>query len=284
MLSKETIEKFSTLLGVDKTKLENALTSDDEVEIQPTVEKTFTADQFESLQTNLKTSSYNEGKTAGQEMLIKQLKTDNELEFEGKSVDAFLDAYKTKVLTDADKHPSAKIKELNQTIEQFKTQVIPEKDQAINQLKSTIKQQKVMNQVSKYVPQNLPESITRDDALTLITNRLSFDYDDDGNEVVKRDGQVLKNDLLEPIGYKSAIEQFVAEKKWTVKPDGRGGSGNEGKDKGTPSDYKAIRSMSDMNAYFEKEGINPASSKARNMMREAEASAREAKEEFSYED
>ena len=62
---------------------------------------------------------------------------------------------------------------------------------------------------------SLPEKINQDrnDALLIITNTFEFD-DSDGKQVIKRNGEIIRNGAGEPETLDNIISGFVEEKKW----------------------------------------------------------------------
>ncbi|MCK5607932.1 hypothetical protein KAR91_38990 [Candidatus Pacearchaeota archaeon] len=115
MVKDDTLKNIASRSGIDVsddtkfTAFKEALTSDTEAEVtMPEKWHTFSDDVLTSRDKN----KYDEGKVAGIEMEIKQFKTDNKLEFEGKSVGKLVEHVKTVAVKDAGKEPEAKYKEL----------------------------------------------------------------------------------------------------------------------------------------------------------------------------
>lgn len=91
---------------------------------------------------------------------------------------------------------------------------------------------------------SFPEKMTmdRNDALLITTNTFEFD-EVEGKQVIKRNGEIVRNGAGEPEIYDNIIKSFVEEKKW-IKTNGMNGTdvnGTNGKTGLTPeSAEKAI--------------------------------------------
>lgn len=115
MVKDETLKTMATRAGIDVlddtkfTAFKEGLTSDTEVEVtMPEKWHTFTDDNIAKRDK----SKYEEGKVAGLEMDIKQFKTDNSLDFDGKTLSKLVDHIKESATKAAGKEPEAKYKEL----------------------------------------------------------------------------------------------------------------------------------------------------------------------------
>jgi len=225
-------------------------------------------------------NKYDEGKNAGEGMVIRDMKITSELDYEGKKPEMFLQKIKEKVLLDADKNPDKRVTELEGDIAILRDKTIPEKDTKIEELNGKINGLEISGDIQKHIPTKLPTGFTQDDAKLIIMDNLAFSRDDKENEVVKRNGKILKDKTRNNVGYKAAIEDFATERKWMDGSGGKGGSHDI--PGGGNSDYKSFRKMSELNAYFEEKNINSMSEKANLMRSETMKAAKEAKEEFKF--
>jgi hypothetical protein len=82
MVSKKTIEQMAKALGVDKTKLNEALTAETDIDIDIPEVKVLTPDGLRKLESE----KYEEGKEVGVEMAVKKYKTENNIQFTGKGI------------------------------------------------------------------------------------------------------------------------------------------------------------------------------------------------------
>lgn len=284
MLKKEGIEALAKSSGLSVEVLTKAISDEKEVDIEVLVSKTFTESEWETFEGSVnteKTAEYEKGKTAGSEMTVKEMKKDAGLEFEGKKKEDFIQHFKTKVLEDADKNPDSRVKELESDLKALREVSIPEKEAKIKELNQQLGQNSIMNIVDQFIPTKLPDGITRSDAKTIIKSNFEFGKDDSG-DFVKRDGEIVKDEKTRSrVSIKDAVSNFVAERKWTVAGGGGGGDDDLGGG-GTFSSAKEIRSMKDMNKFFEEKNINHLSQEAKGHISEAVKAAKEAKEDFDF--
>lgn len=113
MLDKEVIEKISGLLKIDGKTLAEAIANTAEVAIEIPDLTVFTAAEIATRDKH----KYEEGKTAGVDILIKDWKEKNGIEIDGKDPVKFLDAYKAKALKDANVEPDKKLAEAEKVAE-----------------------------------------------------------------------------------------------------------------------------------------------------------------------
>lgn len=194
---------------------------------------TYKKEEFETFKTNLSNDEYKKGKTAGEEMLIKTAKEKFELDFEGKTLDNFADAYKTKLTADLGKEPTAKIKELQSDLDKIRgnysaleTDFTSYKGQVAE--KET--RAKKDNALASYIPS---EGLKVGKDITLMalkgTAGIDIDFDDNGNAIVLKNGQVQKNEkTMEPIHPKEFITSQLTSLDLLQgqQTSGRGGGDN----------------------------------------------------------
>lgn len=290
MLTQETIKRFSSLLGFTAEELAKAITDEAERDLTPKTIKAFTQESWDALEDSIdaeKADKYNIGKGVGAEQAIKNIKKqarESGLEFEGKKPEDFISNFKAAVLKEADKNPDNRVAELEKDLKIMREETLFAKDQKINELSGIIQTNKVRSTLTKHLPSKLPGGLDQEDALLIVTSKLNFGYDEEGNEIVKQGDKVLKDSTRSPIGFKDAISDFATQKNWRVNESG----GTKGTDDDTGGgaiiDHKGIRKSSDLNKYYEKNEIHPLSQKARIIQSEATKAALEAKEEFVFDE
>lgn len=290
MLNQTTLEALALASGLNASDLKAAIQSEEEKSLEvKSPFKSFSEDDWTQFQSNIdleKKAKYDEGKTVGSEStqrgVIRELKEKVGLDYESVKPEEFISKFKAKVLTDADKNPDEQVKQLTQDLEDLRKNKIPTLENEKNTLLGQIKSSKIDGKIQGLIPTSLPKGMTKDDALVIVKNSLVFDVDEDGKEVVKKGDEILKNDMRENLGYSSAISDFATERGW--RGSGSGGNG-DGDDDGSGGsiDHKTIRTMTDMEKYFDKKGIHATGSEASKMIIEAEKAAKEAGEEFKYE-
>ncbi len=229
MVKDETLKMMATRAGVDIaddtkfTAFKEALTSDAEVEVtMPEKRHNFSEEELGSRDK----SKYEEGKLAGVEMEIKQFKTDNSLEFEGKSITKLVDHVKDAATTAAGVAPEAKYKELEikykgvVTDKETLTSDLQEKD---NQLLAFGARSGLTTALAS---KNIETTIPANKIETLFLSE--YDIVDGKHAKKKGAADVVKtDDTLIPIAYTDVYLTYAEQyaKKPSLGPGGGGGGG-----------------------------------------------------------
>lgn len=222
MLKQDTIQKIESLLKIKG--LADAIKSDAEVDLTIDDLHVFTEDEIKIVKGN----SYKDGKKAGVEMDVDDVKKELGLEFQGKTVKGLVNAIKEKTLADANIQPNEKVKELNEkvtnlqaTIKDFETK-IAEKDAEVVGVK-------INGELYKYIPEfgeNAP-ALAKDEILQLMKANGYEPKLENNKTVFYKNGQLVKDKLENPVEAKDVVTTFLTEKKLVVNdptPGGRGGS------------------------------------------------------------
>jgi hypothetical protein len=241
-------------------KLQEIMTSEDEVEIETDPVHVFTDDEKQTLENNMKKDGYNEGKTAGSEMTIKEIKQMEGLDFEGKTADKLVENLRAKIQSDAQKKPNEQVEEWKQSYNQLKKTYETEK-QALNQQLQSLQSEKKDIEITEKLKQGFGKlnNIDAGDAALIAKNTYNFDFDDNGNVIVKNGNQTLKNNVGEPRDYREVLTELAQYKNWLEK-DGRGGGNSTGGGNGS------FKTKQDLFRYMEKEGIEPDSQQGQEMI------------------
>lgn len=211
--------------------LKEVLSKEDEVEL--TIEKVnvLNNDQLEEIKNNVreeqKTLSYGEGKTAGQEMTIKDLKKMWGIEKDGKSPESLFKYVNDKVATEAKVPVDEKVKELNSSLDSLRKTYESDKENYENKLKQKegeLNSYKITTELIQHTPQDI-KGISPKQAATLFKTDHLLEYDDTGGIVVKKEGKVLKDAMEKPFALKDVYTDYLKSNNW-LGGDGRGG-GNE---------------------------------------------------------
>lgn len=283
MLSKDSIEALARAAGITVKEITEAIEHKEEQSIAVKTKKTFTEEEWEKYEDNIdseKKAKFDEGKETGQRQIIRDMKTQANLDYEGsKDPKKFIEELTKKAVKDAGANPDKKIQELQKDVEKLRAD-IKTKDETITTLKTEKDRISVRDSIYKYLPDKLPTGLTKEDAVMLLQNSHEF-LVEEGKEVVKKNGEILKTKTRENVSFADAISDIVVEKGWTSSGTGGRGKGDEGSGGGV-TDPKKIRKMSEMEDYFSEKGIHPMSQEAMSMIQEAEKSAFDSKEEFDY--
>jgi len=108
-------------------------------------------------------------------------------------------------------------------------EVVEAKETEYKELENKIKVKDRNNNILKSFPEKM--SMDRGDALLIMVNTFEFD-EQDGNQVIKRSGDIVRNGAGEPETYENVIKSFVEEKNW-VKGSGMNGDDRDDKHKKT---------------------------------------------------
>ncbi len=275
MLSKKTIEAIAKMVKVDASDLEAKIKAEGDQDIELPELKVFTIDEFDSRLRNEKSSSYEEGKVAGEEMKVKKMKESKGYDFEGKNFEALLKHHEEKIKKESGTEPSKRIKELETDIENLNKvhkNKIEELMTANNGLNSKYMQAINSNALLSIMPDKT--AIDKSDIITLFNANYKVENDESGKMVIKDNmGNVLKDQTTaNPLELKQVFNEFLSEKNYILGNPGRGAGNELGSGHGTPKDLDAF------NAQMEKESISSTSPEYRDKYAEWRKSLKEATE------
>ena len=236
---------------ISPEKLQEFLTSDKEVELKVNGVHFFNDDELAQLKKNEKKISYDEGRTAGEEMTIKAIKNLKGLDFEGKTIDNLVNAYDSKLKVEFGKEPTEKVKEwegkyntLKSTYDTEKSLLEKEKEQLSKQLKD--------HTVNANLQASIPElnGIKKHYASTLF--RMEYDIEDrEGVLIAKKGGEIVKDKLGSPLPVNELFTSFASDNGW-LKTPGRG-AGNE------PGQSSKFKTTNEAMKYLKDNNIDPTS-------------------------
>lgn len=219
-LNTETVKTLAEILGVDESTITNSLTGDGKLELQG---QYFTTDQLNS-RDGVK---YQEGKKAGEEMMVKGLKEKYSYDFDGKDMETFMSHHNSQLEVKYSSSDEERITELKKSIETQKQTYEGELTQLRQQnesLQSNVKKQGLNNKLLNIMPKET--LIGRDAILTLFHSQHTIE-EQDGKEVFLRNGnKLIDPKTTEPIAADVVFNEWVVENKYAKPPSGRGG-GNE---------------------------------------------------------
>tara|TARA_R100001244_G_scaffold55393_2_gene47528 strand:- start:673 stop:1491 length:819 start_codon:yes stop_codon:yes gene_type:complete len=230
MLNEKTMTEIETVFGMEGGALKAAIESDDSKELKIPTGKfvdnentVFTPKELLRRDDKLKETHEN----AGREMLVKEFKRDNDLEFDGKTIEHLRAFDKTNILKEAGKEPEGKILELetdkkklvlaNQEWETKHDNLV--NSNALADVKRTNDGDILGFMTGKY-------SIPSSDILTIFNSKHNIKQDGEGR-AISLNGEILKDaKTLENIPLKSVVEDF--SKQYAIDVTGGNGGGNEG--------------------------------------------------------
>lgn len=254
MLSQANIKWISELGGVSVEEISGALSNEEEVTIPLKLSgRVVTQDEEKTI----KEIAIQQGKEIGFKEVAKGLN----IELASGDKDPIKIAEKVKELVTnslEDKYknpqPGEREKELEQKLldEQKKYDKllgthetvlgeIQEKEKAYTGLQKEIKTKERNNSILKVFPEKM--KMDRNDALLIFINTFEFD-EVDGQQVIKKDGQIVTDAVGKPEKLENIVPSFVEEKNWLK------GSGMNGDDRNTSGGKKGGKTPEEAHKYI----------------------------------
>jgi hypothetical protein len=180
---------------------------------------------------NIDKEAYNRGKLSGLEMPLKEARDKHGLTFEGKTIDNFAEALRSKIIAEAKIEPSKQISEL--TADKEKLQAIAKEwESKHNTLLTSFEGEKKNGRIERELLSKLPKdglTIPSEDLLLILKSRNEFDIEGE-NIVIKRGGELVKNpNTLNPVSLEELLPELI--KPYIIARKGGMGEGNNADDK-----------------------------------------------------
>lgn len=222
-LNKETIGWIAELSGVSAEDITAKINSENEEGIEKPQGELFTEDDL----TKRDSSKYNEGKSAGNEMLVKDLKKKHGYEFDGKDMDSFMSHHDNELKKKYSKDSNSRVEELEKDLlkqkETFESEINGYKTQ-LSDLNGKYRGEAVRNTLLSIMPKNT--TIKPDAIVTLFKSDYQIE-EEEGKMVVKRNGETLKDTkTATPLAVADVFKEYVIKEGFAKGDQGRGG-GNE---------------------------------------------------------
>lgn len=261
-MNKKVIELLAGTLKLDVKELTKAIETEGEVIEIPEGARFLTTEEVETIKDNHGKTRYDAGKTAGTEMLLKDLSEKVGLDESVKDSDKFISTFKANILKEAEVEPNKKVTELETSLESLRTK-LTEKDLEMESLQNTVKQEKRLLQAQSFIPE-LPETLglKKSEAANLILN--GVEEKDDGIYV---NGELKKDSMEKPLSLEQFIKESVTQRGWGVQnPTGRGG-GSGGA--GSSGSSTLPKTMQEFESVIKEKGFHPGSAQAQALLKEA---------------
>lgn len=258
MLHQETQDALSKL-GLDVSKLVEAIQSEDEITLEVPEQKKFTDEEMTTFGKN----RFNEGKQAVSEILAKKYKEEHSIDIEGKDLDKVVEAIKAKGFEEAKPDESVMNakkdkEELQRKITELEEIRANEKAQYEQNVFQVGNKQRLLSLVPKEVNGNSADLVD----LYLMKNQVA---NIEGNTVVQVDGQIVKDNLLNPVPVDEHFKSWI-DSTGFVKKQGMGGE-----DSKSGSSASKFKNTAEFYAYAKDKGIEPLSEEGQKILMENKA-------------
>lgn len=221
----ENLEVIEKSLNLEQGSLQKAIDNEDKVKIEIEELVIRTKEQDETHQTNLRSELKTEFQTAGLEVAVKEARTEHGLEFEGKTVNNLLDAFKAKTLKDAEIEPNKRITELEGDITKVRENLTTS-EQKYTDLSTSVEKGKSQAGINNSIMDAIKgeTTISKTQMLTLFNSEFQTELNADGKIEIKKNGEVLKH--ATDLTLKS-IEDVMVEFSKPFAKQVEGGAGGE---------------------------------------------------------
>ena len=252
MISNSQLQEIAKRAGIIPQTLIDAISATDEKTIELNGDGAFfTIEESQALESKGKKTGYEEGKTAGYEILTKEIKKLAEVDFEGKTAQNVVSSLKEKFSTEAGKEPSKVIEDLTKDKQKLQT-LLSEKETELTTVKETyegkLNHLTIESQVKTKLPDKLENGLTRDDLFVLLQSGVKINRTENGIELIDpKTNEVMKDKKQNPIKVEDYIPTVL--QKFGVKQEGR--ADGDGKPKST-NDITGFKKRSEVFDYFEK--------------------------------
>lgn len=252
MIKEETLKKIAKRAGINESEFLTALKAESDKDISIEDDGEFmTTEEIQSLGSKPNKTSYEEGKKAGLEILIKESKRLAGVEFEGKTVENLVTALKEKYEVDAKQEPNAKIETLQKEKVQLQ-KMIDEKEGEIAKREAKITDLFIESNIKTKLPDKTESGLTREDLFILYGAKRKFNRTDNGLELIDpKTNEVIKDKKLNPVSIDNDINEFLSAYGKPANP-GRGGLDQPLKG---DNSIDGLKKMSDVHTYCEKNNI-----------------------------
>jgi len=180
-------------------------------------------------------------RTEGAEKALRTKADELGLDVQGskRNIDNVFKAFETKILADAKIEPEEKLKKINEKLSEKEIALqnalskISEKEKEFTNFKN---QSRLDKKLDSYIPDNT--LLPKEDMKVILKNKLVFDVDEDGNDVVlDAMGNILKDETTaNPKNPKDVVTNFFKDNQSYLKPvSGGSGGGDDGSTGGKKS-------------------------------------------------
>lgn len=259
MVKESILKTIATRAGIDADKFITAVKAESEIEFNVEGSGEFLTDEeLETIKSESKKGSYEDGKKVGFEVMFKEVKKLTGLEIDGKTFEKapdaalkLVDSLKEKFTTEAGKEPNTKIAELENDKKKLQL-LVDEKEGLIQSKESELTNLFIEAKIKSRLPEKTETGLTRDDLFTLYGSRRKFQRTENDIQLIDpKSGEQIKDKKMNPVKIETDIEEFLAP-YGKPKNNGAGGSDDPG---AASKGIESIKKMSDVHLYIEKNNI-----------------------------
>lgn len=253
MLKEITLQELAKRAGVAPAELKKAISAETEETLSFDGEGEFiTHSELEQIKERAGKDSYKEGKKAGEEMFIKDIKNDEGLEFEGKTKDSLLKALKEKIQKETGSEPAKRVQELEEDKKKLQSSLTEKENELKNETEkfnSRLSGIEIESLIKNSLPEKLANGLTKEQAYKLYKADREFSKTAEGivllDPITK---QIIKDKKLNPVSISDDLKTFLSQ-------FGEGdifGRGGEDKTPKGKTNIEGFIKKSEVEAYFEK--------------------------------
>jgi hypothetical protein len=257
MLTEKQITELAKRAGIKSEDLLKVYKSEKEEDLKLETEGEFiTHAELEEIKEKKGAESYKEGKKAGEEMVIKEIRTDEKLEFEGKTKENLVKALKDKVMKESGTKPAERITELendNKKLKDLVTETEAKLQTETEKFNSKLEDIEIESFVKSKLPDKLENGLTREELHILYRAKKTLAKTETGISLIDpATKQVIKDKKLNPISVDDDIKTFLEPFGKPAEP-GRGAGDDKTKHK---TNIESFTKRSEVDEYCEKNDIH----------------------------
>lgn len=261
-LLKETWQELAKRTGIEAEELQKIISSETEEQVELKPINIFSDDELEKIKINAKKEGTRDNLIFATEKLVKAFRDKNGLELNEKikytndnmiDFDAIAEnlssTHKSKIESESNIEPDKKVKELESkynTLKETYDKDVELKEKEISGYKSQVFNKNIDFYLSSTIPDNLPQGITKEDALLITKNRFKFDPSEDLNGFQLKDisGNPYQDKMGDIRPKNEVLAEFYTEKGWS-QSEGRGAGDSKGGNRQFKDINEAMKHMED---------------------------------------
>ena len=212
-ISKASIENLKAQ-GINIEAIIEAVNSRTEMEVPVPSGKFYSDDDVNTLKENVKKGH----EKAYPEIFGKEINAKYELGLtpsEAKDHDKLLSALQDKAISVAKLEPNKKVEELQASLRKLQEEVIPQKEQAVNEWKSKYEQREEFDRYASLIPENANKYLTKEEHVARV--RKAVQWGENGVAIDPSTGKAYKGELEKDMHVKDVVAKLYKENEgWSM--------------------------------------------------------------------